>query len=175
MFCKYCGKEVSDYAFVCPHCGGLIGELPNAKTQAQQAKEADHFFGTATNTGAQAATMQPPSKKHVVFAKVSKIISIVSLVFSGIAFFSLALAALGMLAGGLDGHEVWFALYVMGLIYGFACGVITLQLGIVGFVFGRIQKHSMEVANLSKTAFILCLISFVLSLFFFFSPMFFIL
>ena len=172
MFCKYCGKEVAEHAFVCPSCGGLIGELPNAQAQAQKAKEADQFFGNVSQPNAQTAnTPQPPSRKYVVFARVSKIVSIISLVFSGLTAFLLMLAFMGGVSGSY-GDGSGYAMLAFGWIYAIICGAVALELGIVGFVFGRIQKYDLSVKKLSKVAVILCIIAFAWSIFFIFSPFF---
>ena len=31
MYCKNCGKEISDQAFICPHCGVQTAEAPKGK------------------------------------------------------------------------------------------------------------------------------------------------
>lgn len=31
MYCKNCGKEISDQAFICPHCGAQTAEAPKGK------------------------------------------------------------------------------------------------------------------------------------------------
>lgn len=31
MFCKHCGKEIDDNAFVCIHCGSLVKEITTEK------------------------------------------------------------------------------------------------------------------------------------------------
>jgi len=31
MFCKNCGKEISDNAFVCPHCGVQTGKITSSE------------------------------------------------------------------------------------------------------------------------------------------------
>ena len=37
MYCKYCGKEISDEAFMCPNCGTPTGtELPKKKVQNEE-------------------------------------------------------------------------------------------------------------------------------------------
>ena len=33
MFCKRCGKEISDEAVVCPYCGVQVGELSVAQSE----------------------------------------------------------------------------------------------------------------------------------------------
>ena len=38
MYCKNCGKEISDYAFVCPNCG-VKTENPNAERNAPAEKK----------------------------------------------------------------------------------------------------------------------------------------
>lgn len=35
MYCKNCGREIDDKAYVCVHCGVLVGERQTAKPQSE--------------------------------------------------------------------------------------------------------------------------------------------
>lgn len=182
MYCRYCGKEVIDTAFVCPSCGSLIGKLPpeyqkQVEEEWKKQQEVDTFFGTQQSqqsaqtqqpqpTPCAMQAQQPVSRKEKVFSTLAKVLSIIGIVFSGIALFCLLLAVTDMITYG-DG-----VLFALGWIYGMVCGVIGCQLGIAGFVFGCLQKRSQGVKKLSTWAFVLGIVSCVLAFWFIFSPWF---
>ena len=36
MYCKKCGAQIDDDAYVCAHCGAQVRELPNEKQNISQ-------------------------------------------------------------------------------------------------------------------------------------------
>lgn len=42
MFCKYCGKEIDDKAYVCIHCGKIVGDARDIQ-QATNGEENSTF------------------------------------------------------------------------------------------------------------------------------------
>ena len=176
MYCKYCGKEVAEHAFVCPSCGGLIGELPNAQTQPQ--KEAEESFGDSPlQPVPQAKTQEEMEKqktanRHQKLAKLSKTFGVVSLILAGIAAFLLMIATFGGISMSYGNNETASIAFIFGWLYAILLGALSGAFGIASFVLGLIQKDSEGVKKLSTTAFVLGLVVFFVSIFFIFSPVF---
>ena len=51
MFCRHCGKELADDAFMCPNCGSPTDATPlkqSAKREAEKGENSSHYTGLAT-------------------------------------------------------------------------------------------------------------------------------
>ena len=42
--CPECGKEISDKAFACPHCGNPMSQQPQQVVQVQQAQQEEYLY-----------------------------------------------------------------------------------------------------------------------------------
>ena len=146
MFCRYCGKEVLDQAYMCPSCGRMLKELPSPIVEPIQIEE-------------------KPKDDYKVKTRIFSII--------GIALGALQILLIGaalVLIGSIgyftemckEGEAVVAAVY--GL-FSFAGGAyasflypVTLTMGIMGFCNGR-KTQDTKGKRLSVAAFIISLVA----------------
>lgn len=175
MYCKYCGKEVSEHAFVCPACGGLLGEIVPVQTQTKEAAQNVPAQPLKTTSQEESGT-QTTERKHERLAKLSKTFGILSLSFAGATACILLFATLGGLITQYGtGTESWLSdgvAFVLGWLYSMIFGTLAMGFGVPSFVLGLIQKDSESVKKISTIAFVLGIVLFFLSVSFLFSPIF---
>ena len=163
MFCRYCGKEVLDEAYMCPSCGSMLKELPIQQAEAAQ-------IAKPTQT-----IEEKPQKKRDKYKVPAMVLSIVAIVLSGIqlAFVLGTMSTLGVALFGSSvvGSDDWAALGWLGVVW-FAYGVWALiglspfstATGIIGFCFGR-KTENEKIKKLSIVAFVLAIIVAVCAVF----------
>ena len=156
MFCRYCGKEVLDQAYMCPSCGRMLKELPSPIVEPIPIEE-------------------KPQKKRDKYKVPAMVLSIVATVLSGIqlAFVLGTMSTLGVALFGSSvvGSDDWAALGWLGVVW-FAYGVWALiglspfstATGIIGFCFGR-KTENKKIKKLSIVAFVLAIIVAVCAVF----------
>lgn len=125
MFCRFCGQQTRDEAYVCPACGGQLKAFPAELFQDQIPY----------------ARPTQPSRK---FFRLAKIFSIIATALSGITLLGGAwfvfMLCMGMVLGGDGGLLlVIFSVYGMFAMVGFAPFALTT--GIMAFVF---KKKSLQ-------------------------------
>ncbi|MGN0822475.1 MAG: zinc-ribbon domain-containing protein [Candidatus Gallimonas sp.] len=109
MFCKNCGKELSDNAFVCPHCGALVAE--------------DDRNGEK----------RPKNKTAFGLCIAGFVLSILSLVWLGAYFCITPIASIVLSAVGVhlakkngDAHGLGTAGFVIGIVATAIWGLIWI-------------------------------------------------
>ena len=150
MFCRYCGKEVLDQAYMCPSCGRMLKELPAPIVEPIQIEE-------------------KPQKKRDKYKVPAMVLSIVTLVLSGIQLCfvasTLSMFGIAFLGVGSSLNGSWEALGWLGVVF-FAYTVYILiglspfstATGIIGLVFGR-KTENKKMKKLSVAAFVLALVA----------------
>ena len=145
MFCRFCGNELHNEAYVCPSCGRLVKPLPTEYSDEQ---------------------MQPcpqpiqPSRK---FYRLAKIFSILGTVFSGLTLLFgvifLSMIVFGVtLMGDAGIILVLYSLFALLAMVGFAPFALTM--GILAFVFSR--KSPEATGGFPVFTFIFSIVAFVI-------------
>lgn len=138
MFCKNCGKELCEQAFVCPDCGCLTNNTTEKSTPAT---------GKAND---------PIDKKGVL-----KILTMISFGCFCLAFIFafIALTDPHIKAGGLSYQTYVYAyvyFYAIYVIPTFVLGLCSFGTGLTGFIMG-LKK---EIDDTTK---LMCVFNFMLS------------
>lgn len=156
MFCRHCGKQLADEAYVCPSCGGLIRPLP---------------------TVAPAPAVAAPQRKERL-ERLSKIFTKIGIIFNAVAFGLVILTWIGLVISmiSLDGFysHAYEAEYDLVILYGVLLCVyawifsvlvsaIGFELSTAGFVLGIIQKYDEGIKRKSTVVFIWGIILFTVS------------
>lgn len=142
MFCKNCGKEVADGAFVCTGCGCLVDETHHNKVVLEERKKA-------------------PSNKITVLLKVFLIISI-SCALLSMACFAIAVA---LSSGWLYGSSnVSVYLNADWCVFTFCCSLCHLGTAIPAFIFGLKEKQEQGLKFIALMNFIASIIAFITSI-----------
>ena len=84
MFCKNCGKELLDSDVFCPYCGSKI-EKDDVKVE-EEVKEEPKFEEVEASVIEEKPAAPQPKKPWCIFAKVAKILGIVSVATCWIPF-----------------------------------------------------------------------------------------
>ena len=138
MFCRYCGKELIDEAYVCPDCGGLVRPLPSVQTQAQPA--------------------QPERKEKL--EKLSRVFAKIGLIMNAVAFGMCVLSLtcfLGLRFGAWVNESegfAWALLWLYSWMISVGVASISCEVSTAGFVLGLIQKHNEEVKKFAIGVFV---------------------
>lgn len=151
MFCRYCGKQVLDQAYMCPSCGSMLKELPTQKVETVQ-------------IAAPTQTIEPKDNykaKTRIFSIVGIALGALQILLIGAAM--VLLGSIGYFTEiGKEGEAVVAAVY--GL-FSFAGGAyvsflypVTLTMGIMGFCNGR-KTQDAKGKKLSVAAFIISLVA----------------
>ena len=160
MFCRFCGKQVLDEAYMCPSCGCMIRPLPQAVAPVT----------------VEAPISNEPSKAHKTlhrlsknFTKVGVILNAIGFAFTILSIIFMIIGLVGaeeygylsqlssstmeelnyaeeMLAGGVIG---WYCFSIYGLIV----LAISSELSTVGFVLSLIQKVDPSIKKKSIPVF----------------------
>ncbi|MBE7079141.1 MAG: hypothetical protein E7380_04725 [Clostridiales bacterium] len=136
MFCRHCGKEVFDEAFVCPSCGGQLRHIPTAQPA-------------------------PQTNRRAKFAKVSRILSTVTAILNGVALGFWLMKIIGTVIGfkgGETGEHVGAWMMVYGWIFSMIFALIACEAGTAGFVFGLIQKDNRKVKRFAIIVFVVSVV-----------------
>lgn len=147
MFCRNCGREVSEQAFACPGCGCLVGNV------SQKMKKED---------------VEGTEKKSMVF----KLFLILSVSFMALALaFSIGSIVFGDIdayvykSGYYSDYNVRVSWYTGSLaVPAFITGACGLGFGITSFVLG-LKEKSEATKMLSIINFIFSIAIFVVSFF----------
>lgn len=139
MFCKYCGKEVSDEAQFCPHCGRALSD--GAENAAQDeggqaaAGERQNYANNQAPNGAQGynappsypqAYQNPADARSGGFAALGFFFPLVGLILFLVWKDTMPLRSKSCGKGALIGVIVWF---VVGIVFGIIAGIIGASLG----------------------------------------------
>ena len=150
MFCRYCGKELIDEAYVCPACGGLVRPLPRVQTQS--------------------APAQPERKEKL--EKLSHIFAKIGMIFNAVAFGMCMLSLICFLGfayvKGWQTPEEGIA-WAFFWLYSWAGAVVvasaSCEISTAGFVLGLIQKHNEKVKKFAIGVFVASIILTVVAMF----------
>ena len=159
MFCRYCGNEVLEQAYMCPACKNMLKALPTEKFVTEQESDA--------------SKESAKSPKRDKFKVAGMVLSIVCIVLSAVQILFL-FGAFSAFATALWGMEYtqddWAALGWFGVVLFAYSWVISMALspfstatGIVGFIFGRKTEHK-KVKKLSLVSFILAMIALTIAI-----------
>ena len=160
MFCRFCGKQVLDEAYMCPSCGCMIRPLPQ----------------TVAPVTVEAPASKEPSKAHKVLHRLSKNFTKVGVILNAIGFAFMILSIIFMIIGLVGAEEYGYLSqlssstmeelnyaeemmatgmifwYVFGL-YGLIVVAVSSELSTVGFVFSLIQKVDPSIKKKSIPVF----------------------
>lgn len=149
MFCKYCGKELSEQAIVCPGCGCLASASRPAETEAPMQVEQAPFIEQESAEG-----------KLVKNEKKAKIFSVLGFIFLCVeAFFLCAhiADALYCLLGRIAYHDEG------GAVMAFLISWAALAMGITAFVFGiKIKKRNVALSTITIFVFVASIVGFII-------------
>lgn len=160
MFCRFCGKQVLDEAYMCPSCGCMIRPLPQ----------------TVAPVTVEAPASKEPSKAHKVLHRLSKNFTKVGVILNAIGFGFTILSIIFMIIGLVGAEEYGYLSqlcsstmeelnyaeemmatgimfwYFFGL-YGLIAVAVSSELSTVGFVFSLIQKVDPSIKKKSIPVF----------------------
>ena len=146
MFCKNCGKEVADNAYVFTNCGCLVQE--NVETNKTQSVILE------TN-------QKQPSKKVTLLLKLFLILSI-SFAMLGLACYAIAVADP---YGSLHTYTYSYSLYIHPnsewCTLAVLCSICHLGLAVPSFIFGIKEKKEQGLKLISILNFVGSIIMFI--------------
>ncbi len=136
MFCKNCGNELSDNAYVCPKCGCLAGETSEAKPVAVVENESND------------------KDKKQLLVRVFLILTI-GFIFSALTCSILAVAAMDIYV-----TDYYVELYTNSAwtVIAFVDGLLALGFGIATFVLG-LKRADKLLKMMSIICFVLSIIT----------------
>ena len=165
MFCRFCGKQVLDEAYMCPSCGCMIRPLPQAVAPVT----------------VEAPISNEPSKAHKTLHRLSKNFTKVGVILNAIGFAFTILSIIFMIIGLVGAEEYGYLSqlssstmeelnyaeemmatgiifwYVFGL-YGLIAVAVSSELSTVGFVFSLIQKVDPSIKKKSIPVFVVSMV-----------------
>ena len=150
MFCKYCGKELSAQAIVCPGCGCLARD-----SMPIEEKSAVETAPTVEETSGQ--QLKRMEKK-------AKLFSMLAFIFLCVEAFFLAIHivdALQYIFGMVDYHDEG------GAVFAFLFAIAALAMGITAFVFGvKIKRQNVAMSTITVFVFVASIVAFIIPLVF---------
>lgn len=152
MFCKNCGKEISNEAAICVNCGVWVnGNAPKKEVVEEKVEKA---------------------------AKLSKLFGIISfslialttvLIFAGIAF-AYVDVDVHLSYGSYYNYYAYGYAYLEWEYVSVICAVVfswmALGLGVTSFIFGLKTKKCLGVRYLSTLVFIMSIVTYIVPIFF---------
>ena len=144
MFCKNCGKEVADNAYVCTNCGCLVQESVETKR---------------TQTVILEANQKQPSKKVTLLLKLFLILSI-SFAMLGLACYALAVADPYYWISS-SGHYMYICPNFEWCTFALCSSVCHLGLAVPSFIFGIKEKKEQGLKLISILNFVGSIIMFI--------------
>ncbi|MBQ8394740.1 MAG: zinc ribbon domain-containing protein [Clostridia bacterium] len=168
MFCRFCGNEVHDEAYICPSCGRQIKAFPN------------DFAEEPVQPAELAPIEQPtPPKGKATVKRLSRVFGTLGIVFNALGFAFMLATLLGwiMLMVGeaqVDYYasEPYFVIGTLFLMYGGIFGLIftafATEFATAAFVLGLIQKEDRTLKRRSIGVFVASMVIMALFIFVFF-------
>ena len=144
MFCRYCGKEVLDQAYMCPSCGRMLKELPiQAESSTPSIQEIDMSPSLSTE---QKTASDSHKYKAMIFSIIGMNFSVGQILLTGPA-----LAMLNSISFFTESEHPSIAflfafigvLFLAGSFYLSFLYPVCLGMGIAGFCLGRKTKNSV--------------------------------
>lgn len=154
MFCKYCGKELSEQAIVCPGCGCLASDSREETVVEQPTQGVETVSIVEEKTEQQLKRME----------KKAKLFSMLAFIFLCVEAFFIAIHivdALQYIFGTISYHDEG------GAVVAFLFAVTALAMGITAFVFGiKIKKQSVAMSTITVFVFVASIVGFIIPLIF---------
>ena len=159
MFCRFCGKQIHDEAYVCPACGGQVKAFPPSVSPAYP----------------QAQPPAPADRKPAL-KRLCRVFGTLGIAFNAVAFGAFILQIISWILIVVCAMQETYAAaepYLMLSVYcgsfAWIIGAITVGLGadfsIAAFVLSKIQKEDKHLNRRSTGAFIGAMILLVIWLF----------
>lgn len=149
MFCKYCGKEVDEQAYVCTGCGCLIERTPQKKQENKKP------------TGQEDLETVSQKSKIQLWLKILIIIAFSCIGVALIFDFS-AIADAHIYVSSYSSSVYFYPGYSSFAIYGFIYGILSLCAGTTAFILALIkEKEFTKLKLLSIISFIMATAVFV--------------
>ena len=146
MFCRNCGKELCEKAYVCPACGVLVGQKPTVKTEEKLVEKVQEEI-----------TIGELSKK----TKLAKLFGILSFCCICVTFL---FVFIGIADSYVIGSYYYFFIASWGITTGWIVSWVALGLGITAFIFGLKQKE-YATNYISTLVFIASIAAFLIHMF----------
>ena len=148
MFCRFCGKQIRDEAYVCPACGGHVKAFPPSVSPAYP----------------QAQAPAPAGRKPAI-KRLCRVFGTLGIAFNAVAFGAFILQIISWILIVVCAMQETYAAaepYLKWAVYcgtfAWVIGAITISLGadfsITAFVFGKIQKEDKYLNRRATGAFI---------------------
>lgn len=151
MYCRFCGKELVNEAFVCPDCGGLVRPLQKENIQPAQTERKEKL-----------------EKLSHIFAKIGMILNAVSF---GVCVLSLTcFLGFAYIEGWQTPEEgiAWALLWLYSWMASVAIAGTACEFSTAGFIMGLIQKHNEKVKKFAVGVFVASIVLTLVSMFGFF-------
>jgi len=148
MFCRNCGKELCEKAYVCPACGVLVGQKPVVKTEEKAVEK---------------------ELEEIAIGKTPKETKLAKL-FGILSFCCICVTFLFVFIGIADsyiyiiGSYKYFLVASWGITTGWIVSWVALGFGITAFVFGLKQKE-YAINYISTLVFIASIAAFLIPMF----------
>lgn len=153
MYCKYCGKQVSEYAFVCPECGAMVNDKLKKKFDALAESESLKALKPSKNSKSDLSDKTNGKKQPELFGETEKFplcrLKSFWLIFGAACLFVVMYAAACMFPGSAD--------VIMMICYS-ACFVLSLVAFILSFSEIKSGKASKTVNIVYLFIMIACIV-----------------
>ena len=157
MFCRNCGKELSEQAFACPSCGCLARELPYEQPKAETEEELALKKAQAEKEAAE--RIQNAEKKTRLFS----VLAFVFLCVSAFFVFAQISEYLLPLYGEVSYYEYDTSASAFAMLFSWA----ALAMGILSFVFStRLKEKNPAMRTIACFVFIAGIVGFFIPIFF---------
>ena len=143
MFCKNCGKEVAENAYVCTGCGCLVDKASPTKTSIVEEME-----------------KQPANKITLLL----KIFLIISITCAALGFACTAIACAASEGWGYSSSNHFYVYVYPNFgwsLFAFCYSFFYLGTAIPAFIFGLKEKKEQSLKFISLMNFIISIISFI--------------
>lgn len=127
MYCKNCGKEIDDKAYVCVHCGARTDNpavIPKGKFCSNCGLELDKYASECPRCGVKVSDRKRPM--FGMIAIISFVLSFINFVFVGAV-----VAAYGIMKANAFGDKKGLKYNIAALIYSIIVSIITLSVNLI--------------------------------------------
>lgn len=131
MYCKNCGSQIDDNAYVCVHCGvrtdATLSNQGKSKFCPHCGSEIDYNAYVCVHCGKKVVSDEPKRKSSAtIYAVIGFICSLLTVTFAGAV-----LAIYGIVSANKIGDDKGLKLSIASLVYSVVISVLTIVLSLL--------------------------------------------